>query len=384
MLRFFARQLQLPILSAVFFASFLFVHTSLSAQITCTGTACDYIPLTPEEYNQAFYEIQNQYTRGLFDDMAEALVIANITTPYIGTVNLQGVTFGANVGAGYTEGNEIDIDVPGVGIIEDIPSGGAAINGRLFGGVNLGWLLSQPFDPYAEDENGDRRTPSLLALSRFDVYFGGFKHTQTFSDEYNIDGRLRATVRSESFEVRYHLIEGSEVFGGPLLRFRGVSLGAGYASSAQRLRFAQEDTEPLGLNLVEGVRLEWIGQNVALLENNVRSTMIELHTGIQLLYFLNLTIGGGIAKSKGQTDFFLTRYGPVYVSGSDPLSALLGNNSQGNALLTLSLLEQGEVPEDLHYLKGGVEFNLWALKIGIQGTMTRANYGANVGLRFEF
>jgi hypothetical protein len=352
---------------------------SLHAQLTCTGAVCDSIPISSEEYNLLFNELQFQYTSDLFDRMAEAMVIANLTTPYTGTVNLNDAwTFGANVGAGYTEADEIDITATNVGVIEDVPTGGAAVNGRFFLGVNLGKILGMGYDPYGEDPPP---APAWYSPARFDLYYSGLKHTERFNNEKGVSGSLRATTRSESVEVRYHLIEGEDLLGGALVRFRGVSLGVGYSSMAQRLRYGAGETDTLGISLQEGVDLEWIGQNFAILENNVRTTMIELRTGIQLLYFLNFTIGGGYAKSKGQTDFFLTRFGPLIIA-QNPLASLLGGQESAN--LNLSLLERGEVPDKLYYLKGGVEFQILAFKLGIEGIMTRRNYGASLGVRFEF
>lgn len=351
----------------------------LQAQLTCTGAVCDTIPISSDEYNRLFTELQYQYTGDLFDRMAEAMVIANLTTPYTGTVNLNDAwTVGANFGAGYTEADEISVTATNIGVIEDVPTGGAAINGRIFLGVNVGKIIGMGYDPYGDEPPP---APAWYSPARFDLYYSGLKHTERFNNEKGVTGSLRATTRTESVEIRYHLMEGKDLIGGPLLRFRGVSLGVGYSSMAQRLRYGASETDTLGLNLQEGIDLEWIGQNYAILENNVRSTTIELRTGIQVLYFINLTIGGGLAKSKGQTDFFLTRFGPLIIA-QNPLASLLGGQESAN--LTLTLLERGEVPDKLYYIKGGIEFQILAFKLGIEGIMTRRNYGASLGARFEF
>ena len=39
----------------------------LRAQINCSGANCALIPLSPEEYNALFLELQNQYSSKLFD-----------------------------------------------------------------------------------------------------------------------------------------------------------------------------------------------------------------------------------------------------------------------------------------------------------------------------
>ena len=364
---------------ALFVGASLWPGGELHAQFSCTGSVCNTIPISSDEYNRLFSELQYQYTNDLFDRMAEAMVLANLTTPYTGTVNLNDAwTVGANVGAGYTEADEIDINTSGVGIIEDVPTGGGAVNARIFFGTNVGSVLGMGYDPYGEDP---APAPAWYSPARFDVYYSALKHTERLNNEKGVSGQLRATTRTESVEIRYHLVEGKDLLGGPLLRFRGVSVGVGYTSMAQRLRYAAGETDSIDIALQEGVNLEWIGQNYAILENNVRSTTIEVRTGIQLLYFLNLTIGGGMARNKGQTDFFLTRFGPLIVS-DNPFASFLGGQESAN--LSLGLVERGEVPDKMQYLKAGLEFNILALKLGIEGIMTRRNYGASVGVRFEF
>ena len=242
-------------------------------------------------------------------------------------------------------------------------------------------LFGLGHDPYgAEDETPE--APAWYSPARFDVYYGALKHTERINEENGVNGRLRATTRSESVEIRYHLLEGSDIFGGPMLRFRGVSLGVGYSSMGQRLRYNTSESDELSILLEEGITLEWLGQNLMVMENNIRTTMIELRTGVQLLYFLNLTVGGGFARSVGQTDFLLTRFGPVILS-NNPLASLFAG-AGNTADLSLSLLERGYVPPKLYYLKAGIEFNILAFKLGIEGIMSRRNYGASVGARFEF
>ena len=147
-------------------------------------------------------------------------------------------------------------------MIEDVPTGGAAINGRIFLGVNIGKFFGLGHDPYQDDDEDEAPSPpAWYSPARFDLYYSGLKHTERFNNERGVSGSLRATTRSESVELRYHLVEGNDLVGGALLRFRGVSLGVGYSSMAQRLRYGAGETDTLGITLEEGINLEWIGQN---------------------------------------------------------------------------------------------------------------------------
>ncbi len=372
--------------------------TAVRAQLECTGEVCSTIPISSAEYNGLFTELQTQYTRPLLERMAEALGIANLTTPQIGAVNLNDAwTIGANVGGGSTSLEAVDIQATGIGSIEDVPVAGGAINARLFAGVNLGVLTGHRYSPYGSpDSNGEgddgdaksasAKSPAWYSPARFDLYFSGLKHTERMQDEYGVSGQLRITTRTESFEVRYHLLDGKDLVAGAMLRFRGVSLGAGYAWTAQRLRYFSNETDTLSLSLAEGVNLDWIGQNYAILENNVRSNFAELRTGLQLIYFLNLTLAAGYAQSKGQVDFFATRFGPVVLS-SDPLAQLAGSGitlPDTDAALSFRLYERGDVPVALYYGKLGLEFQILMLRLGVEGILTENSYGASLGVRFEF
>ena len=373
----------------------------LSAQITCTGASCSQIPLTPAEYNSMFVELQNQYSNDLFNNIAETLVMANVAGPQIGTVNLSGMTAGGYLGAGYKEAEEVDVNIPGVGIIEDMPSSGAALSGGIFAGVNLGWVLGEAYDPFDDraEGGGSRRTPSFFSPARFDIYLGGLDHHERIENKYNVDGIIDGDVASQRFMLRYHLVEGNEIAGGPLLRFRGVSLGIGYATSNQRLSY-QAEGNSLTVSLQEGVNLDWAARDTIFFDNNVKSMPIEISTGVQVLYLLNLTVAAGYVRSSGDTRFILTRNGPVVIrsasegtlltdeylknlpAGYIPTDLVSGSGVT-SANLALSLYQRARVPRVLHYWKGGIEFNLWVLKLGIEGITTGRNYGASVGLRIE-
>ncbi|MEQ9363866.1 MAG: hypothetical protein RIF32_06475 [Leptospirales bacterium] len=389
----------------------LAANRPLQAQITCTGDNCGLIPLTPAEYNAMFIELQNQYSNELFRNIAETLVMANVAGPQVGTVNLSRMTAGGYLGAGFKESEDVDVNITGVGVIEDMPAAGAALSGGVFVGVNLGWVLGQAYDPFASpekneaDQSGGKRpgkTPPFWSPARFDIYLGGLDHRERIENKYNVDGSIDGKFASQRFMLRYHLVEGNEIAGGPLLRFHGVSLGIGYATSNQRVTYLAENST-LTVSLQEGVNLDWAARDNIFYDNNVKSVPIEISTGVQVLYLLNLTLGAGYVRSSGDTRFILTRNGPVIIrsagelpavsdeylqslpAGAIPpdLAALISGGTATAANLSLSLYERARVPRVLHYWKGGLEFNFWVLKLGIEAITTGRNYGASVGLRIE-
>ena len=345
------------------------------AQISCTGTACSAIPITAAEFNQMYYDLQDQYTEDLFKDMAEAGVVSNLMGPAIGTVNLTGITFGASLGAGYKTEEKVDVNITGVGSFDDLPRAGAAVGPRIFLGVNLGWLLGSSYDPYSDPDGSAR--PPWYSLTRVDVYVSGLRHTERIHDEYGVDGRLRFTVRTQAAEVRYHLLEGRDIFGGPLLRFRGVSLGVGYISNYQKITYTTASNS-VDINLDEGVKLEWDAPNLLILEYDTKTYPIELRTGVQLLYFLNLTAGLGYAFSTGDVSMFLFRYGPVIVNNS------VSQAISPDTYFGMTLEESGSVPARIYYGRVGVEINVPVLKIGVEAVIAQKSYGATAAVRFEF
>ncbi len=348
----------------------------LSAQIACTGPGCALLPVSQAQYDRLYSDFYNQYVIDLFDRNAHAAVVANLMSPPIGTVNLYGFTGGVNVGAGYHELEEKTITSPGVGTFDKVPSAGAAANLRAFGGFNLGALLGRRYDPHDETRES---SPGFFSLSRFDIYVSGMRHTETLEDEGGIDGTLRATVENRGGEVRYHLVESTDIYGGPMLRWLGVSVGVGYYETKFRISYASGAPETATLRLENGANLKWSSIDVATFTSEVESIPLEIRTGIQVLYFLNLTTGFGISRNRGFFEGYLLRTGSF-----TPETEFVIPGVSASANLGMSVYRRAEVPSDLYYVRAGVEFNILALKIGVEALKTRRDYGATAAVRIEF
>ncbi|MCE9599838.1 MAG: hypothetical protein K8S54_17900 [Spirochaetia bacterium] len=351
------------------------------SQAGCIGSSCSVIPLNQDTLNNMYFQFQYQYTNELFSEIARAGTMANISGPPIGTVNLQKFTIGADVGAGYVPITKKNIVLNGVGTFQDVPSGGAYVMPRIFAGINLGYLLGSPYDPTSGD-----RTPSMLSPARLDIYLQGVDARRS-SHFDNGNGKASSGFYNRGIDVRYHLVEGGESLGGPLLRFLGVSLGWGYHVS--RFDIHAEQFQRYKVATFTGGQVFWDGYNYLYFDGRIKSTSMELATGLQLLYFLNLTIGGGVSRNSGNADFSLGRLGPIYAITDLNSAALSASNvnflsNTFNSYLYLNISGKGKVPRYLPYGKVGVDINILALKIFVEGLSGRHVFGANAGVRVQF
>ena len=343
------------------------------SRFTCTGDGCQYLPLSAATLDRMLREFQSQYANTLFDDMAEAAVVANLTGPPIGSVNLSGFTFGANFGAGVVKPHDVTVTIPGQAQMKDVPSGGAALSPRVFVGANLGQIIGLDYDPFKS-----KKAPSLISPSRFDIYASVMDAKQTYDTQGTAaGGRVDGSAYFRGAEIRYHLMEGREL-GGSMLRFLGVSVGAGIFSSRQAIHF-DVDGKKMTME-VEGVEMVWEPKTALDYQTKVDTYPIEVRTGLQVLYALRLTLGAGVAMSKGGTDFLVTQNGPVYAKSDLAQSA---HYELPRAALNMDLAGTGRVPARLPFGKLGIELNLWAIQIGIEAMATKRSYGANIGIRTE-
>lgn len=355
---------------------------SLQAQAFCSGPGCAALPFNQDALNNLLFQFQYQYTNKLFSDMARASTMANITGPPTGTVNLQKFTIGADVGAGVVPVTNQTLTLTGVGVFQDVQSGGAYAMPRIFGGVNLGFLFGNAYDPF----EGSGNTPSFLSPSRFDVYVQGVDYRR----HYYLDSHKSRAVAgffNRGFDVRYHLVEGGPIVGGPLLRFLGVSIGTGYHLSRMDLRIDQYAKYKVAA--ANGILLYWDGYNYLSLKTKVKTYPVEIMTGLQVLYFLNIAVGGGVSTNSGFSNMNLMRIGPTYGGGDivNNVVSSLGINqisSTFNNYLVMNIPGHGTIPKHIPYAKASVDINIYVLKVFIEGIYAKRAAGANVGARVQF
>jgi hypothetical protein len=304
--------------------------------------------------------------------MAQAAVLANLGGPPMGTVNLKRFTVGVNVPVGALIPRKIDVEVPGVTRFNDVPSSGVGLSPRIFAGVNLGWVLGM-FWGESEDD-----TPAFYSPRRFDIYVSALDAAKTIPSAGGKDnGDLRFVNNFRGIDIKYHLVEGNSLLG-PFLKFNGVSVGVGYYRLSQGIHYLDKDS-PLKFSK-DGTEMKWNGADRIDWNTRIETYPVELRTGIQAFYFLNLTVAGGVAFSKGSNDFTMQRSGTVFTTNNQ-LAAL--GITIPDSKLSMQIMGNGSVPARMPYAKLGVEFNVTYAKISIEGMASQRGYGVNLGARFE-
>lgn len=362
------------LISLIFFICLvMFVQTKpLKAQMYCQGDGCAYLPIDSDQINNIFYALQTNYLNKVLEDMAIANSYAIVNTIPGGVVNLKEFTIGIGVSVAQTKLRKIDVFVPDYGTLEDMPSSGVALVPSLFIGTNLGYIFS------------NKPTLSKLpwySLHRFDIFLSylnsGINNEQLGTGKKNETWEVLS--KSVGLELRYHLAEGDKEIS-YLFGFSGVSLGIGYHSVNQNINYKQKDSK-ITLNATYNTDLTWKANNEINYENKMDVYLIDIRTGIQLLYFFRFSIGVGHSWLKGSSSLKLQRFGPVTVT-SDYLT-LLGYKAPDTYLGVL-LQGSGSPPHrNITYLTAGLEINIPIFKIFIDVKGTKDIYSGSVGIRMS-
>ncbi len=353
----------------------VFAPGRLRAQITCTGEGCALLPYSPAVLDSTFLGLERQYTDQLMDDMAKASTLAATAGPPMGTVNLQRFTAGVHMGVGYVPIEKVDVTIPGVGTYYGITKAGAGVSPRAFFGMNLGALFANSYDITATTG-----TPSMLSPARFDIYFSALERVETLQTSGETKGDVTGNVYARGFEIRYHLVEGNNLLLGPMLRFRGVSIGVGSYHSRMDVDYRQTKSK-ISYQPMASSEITWEGENRFHYASSVDTYPVDVRTGVQLLAFLNLTIGAGVVWSKGSSEVQFERTGPVYFT-SDLATAL--GYSLPSAVLSAKIKGNGDVPPQMAFGRLGLEFNITVVKVSFEYMVTKGGVvGGNVGVRVE-
>lgn len=367
-------KLQFAIGSIVFLGAML-LPGRIHAQITCAGEGCALLPYSPAVLDSTFLALQRQYTDRLMDDMARASTLAATAGPPMGTVNLQRFTAGVHLGVGYVPIEKVDVTVPGFGTYYGLTKAGAGVSPRAFFGVNLGALFASSYD--ISSAGG---TPSMLSPARFDFYFTALERVETLQTNGETKGDVTGNVYARGFEIRYHLVEGNDLGIGALLRFRGVSVGIGSYHSRMDIDYRQTKSK-ISYQPASSAELTWEGENRFHYASSVDTYPVDVRTGIQLMTFLNITVGGGMVWSKGSSEVEFNRTGPVYLK-SDLASAL--GYAFPSAVLTARIKGNGDVPPQMAFGRVGLEFNITIVKLSFEYMIAKGGVkGGNVGVRVE-
>jgi len=367
------------------FSATLFLPGKLHAQFLCNGTACTILPYTNDEMTSILIDYKLQYFDTVMTEMHRATILANLTPPASGDVNLSGNTFGIDASAGYVKEHNVTVVSPNLQTSTDLKSGGGDVIPKLFFGTNLGHLVGRSYDPF----KNTGPSPPWYSPSRFDVYlsFGHFPYHSKQEVNYNfLNGNFDLTkqykIRShtEGIDLRYHLIEGNDLAGGPLLRFLGLSIGTGVHNTNQQIYYFNPDAKSI-INTNVNTRVVWSGGEMLKYSMKSVSYPLEATTGLQLLYFFNVTATIGTSRNNGRGTLQLDKFGHVYLENN--MLAAFGIKLP-DAYTIMHIVSPIDQKENVNYSKWGVELNFANFKIAFDEYWADKNRGANVALRYAF
>ncbi|MFN3605279.1 MAG: Lsa36 family surface (lipo)protein [Leptonema sp. (in: bacteria)] len=348
------------------------IPLKVKAQMYCVGDGCSSIPLQSSDLNNIFYALQSNYLNEVLKDMSTANAMALLNSIPTGMVNLEEFTIGANISTAQTKLRKIDVMVPNYGTIEDVPSSGVSLIPSAFIGSNIGYLFSD--------------TPRLSKLPwyspyRFDIFISylnsGIDNEKAGNKKKNEEWNVLS--KSTGFELRYHLAEGDKEIS-YLFGFNGVSLGVGYHNTIQKLTYKKLDSK-ISMNAAYNTDLTWKADNILDYKSKMDVYLVDIRTGIQLLYLFRFSIGAGHSWLKGSTNLKFNRYGPVAIY-SDILT-ILGYQTP-TSYLGLNLESSGGSPyKNITFLTFGFELNIPVFKIFLDIKGNSEIYSVNLGVRIS-
>lgn len=353
----------------VFFA-IVSIPISLRAQMYCTGDGCSSLPLQNSDLNNIFYSLRTNYLNEVLSDMSTANAIALLNTTPTGVVNLEEFTLGVNISGSQTKPRKIDVVVPNYGTLEDVPSVGVAIIPGAFIGTNIGYLFS--------NKTGLSKLPWYSPF-RFDVFLSYLNSAINSEKMGNKKKNEEWDISSKStgVEIRYHLAEGDKEVS-YLFGFNGVSVGLGYHNAKQKLTYKQLNSK-ITMNAAYNTDLIWKADNILNYNSKMDIYLIDIRTGIQLLYLFRFSIGAGHSWVKGNSEIEFNRYGPVTITSD--LLTLLGIQPPSS---NLGILLQGSGSpkrSNITFLTVGFELNIPIFKIFIDLRGNTELYSVNLGIR---
>jgi hypothetical protein len=353
----------------------------LSAQFTCTGGACTYLPsgLT-NSYNTTYYRIQNEYLNEVMKTNTEAGFLSNIGSSNVGTGYVRRIQIGGSLSvAGYKK-EDITIQEPNLKLPKLPNVGGSAIPNITLD-FNPGWILG--FD----DSHWSRR---------FAIYLHGVngvvpsKQLDSLTGNKNYDGKI--SIKNFGGMIRFQAIEKIGFFN-DLFAWNGLNIGIGHHRMEENftLKYKEGSASTFQTNQITA---KWGGDTNFIYHTKIKTTNVDLRTGISLFWFLNLIIGGGYSWNSGDSSISLSRVGVFSIQPSSDINiprqyqnifdSLLLNTST-NGVLGLTVSGSSNTHRNLGYGIAGIELDAYLVKIVLEGIYGGKDlYSANVGLKLAF
>lgn len=366
----------------VLFGTVMVSNNGLYAQFTCTGQACAYLPSSiTSTLNSSYTRLQTEYLNEVLKTNTEAGFLANIGTSNVGTGTVRKIQIGGNISAAGFKKDDIVIEEPGLKLPK-LPNVGGSVIPNINIDFNPGWILG--FD-------------SRHWLSRFGIFLHGMdmvvsnKQLQGMSNNKNYEGRI--TAKSYGGMIRYQVIE-KEGFLMNLVTWNGINVGAGHHVMEEDFNFKYLEGKAASI-VSNGVTAKWGGDTNFLYHTKVRTTNVDVRTGIGMFWIANLIVGGGYSWNSGDSQISLARSGPLliqangvstieipreYQSQIDP--ALLAASPSGT--LGLDLNGNAKIKRNMGYGIAGLELDIYVLKVILEGLYGGKDlYSANLGVKFS-
>ncbi len=338
--------------------SSLFLTVSLHAQnLRCTGTACNQ-GINSNQINELGVALRNGFGKKFAKRTLSAHNMVNIaSTPYIGGVDLGLVTAGGQINVGIEKIEDRTEKTSSGASISKLDFNGIATQGLTYGGVSLGGILG------IVGASND-------FFDRINLFFGKSRFEAHLSALLNLD-KTKYSFRNTYAGIRYQLIH---AIGFSLLaKWQGLALHYGYIESFIDIEIEDADSDAQERFTIAGVG--WRGENEFAIRSKAKTHVIELHTGVRVLFFLSATLGFGVAYTNGETEVDFDRTGNLYPGGVELT----------NATLTADITNFEHVSSlRTFYYKPGLEFNLPFFRIGVEITyQDKKTTGYGISMRID-
>ncbi|TGN14635.1 Lsa36 family surface (lipo)protein [Leptospira ilyithenensis] len=356
---------------------------NLQAQFTCEGKSCAYLPSSLTSLtNDTYYRFQKEYLNEVMKTNTEAGFLANLGGSIVGTGHVRRFQVGVGVSAaGYKKDN---ITVGDTGLkLPELPNVGGSIIPSFNLDFNLGWILGFDDQHY---------------MRRFSVYLHGVnsaisqKQLEGLSNNKNYEGRI--TIKSYGGMLRYQVFE-KVGFLANVITWNGVNLGVGHHVMNENFSLSYLEGKAATIE-TNGVKGKWGGDTNFEYQTKVRTTHVDLRTGIGLFWFLNVIVGGGYSWNSGDSQISLSRTGPFLIQTASASiidlpreyqnqisPALLSASDSGT--LGLSAHGSGNSRRKIGYGIVGLEIDVFLFKIIAEGIYGGQDlYSGNLGVKVSF
>lgn len=240
---------------------------------------------------------------------------------------MSGLTPGFMVGftAGGTGGVSESRDVPlGNGTV-NFPLAAGTVGFNAYAGINLGlWGMG---------------LPNIDVI----VHQGGGSFSREFG-EYEIGG---SSYRGGVF-VRYHVLNPINLL---LVKFLGLSIGTGYAYQNIDFELSRNSTDSLNISGIGAAG--WRNKQSIEFEATNSVIPVQVQTGLNVLFILNVHAGLGYAFAFGDTEVSYSNTGRV-------------STTIANADVSMVYSRSAEA-ESTAYVFGGAELKIFLVHLGVEG-----------------